>query len=243
MPLTSYELRRLATMAIMPALYGEVRALIREFVPDGASVLDVGGRKSWYTIGLPITVTISDIPRSDEIQHDLQLGMTPAITTALQDQRSNVTGVVIDDMAATALPPASYDAIVSVEVIEHVDDDAAFVANLYQTLKPGGVAILTTPNGDHDPIPRGDHRRHYRRKQLEDLLARSFDDVRVGYAVAATPARMRGLASLDPRQPGRTVKAILGNVTNRMESGRPAVPFSASDTGNLLAVAFRREEG
>jgi SAM-dependent methyltransferase len=152
-----------------------------------------------------------------------------------------VAGVVIDDMAATSLPPASFDAIVSVEVIEHVDDDAAFVANLYQTLQPGGVAILTTPNGDHDPIPRGDHRRHYRRPELEDLLARSFDDVRVGYAVAATRARMRGLASLDPRKPVRTAGAILGNITNRRESGRPAVPFDPAGTGNLLAVAFRRD--
>lgn len=59
-----------------------------------------------------------------------------------------------------------------------------------------------------------------------------------GYAVAATPARIGGLASLDQRRPGRTVKAILGNVTNRMESGRPAVQFSPSGTGNLLAIAF-----
>jgi len=47
----------------------------------------------------------------------------------------------------TALPfaDASMDAIVCTEVIEHIPDDAAAVAELARVLKPGGVLIASVP--------------------------------------------------------------------------------------------------
>lgn len=41
-----------------------------------------------------------------------------------------------------------YDRVFSSEVIEHVDDTAAFIAELKGVLAPGGMMILTTPNAD-----------------------------------------------------------------------------------------------
>ena len=41
---------------------------------------------------------------------------------------------------------SSIDVACSLEVIEHVEDQFAFTRELYRILKPGGVAIISTPN-------------------------------------------------------------------------------------------------
>ena len=45
-----------------------------------------------------------------------------------------------------ALPPATFDLVTSMEVVEHVTDPAAFIAELASRLAPGGLMILSTPN-------------------------------------------------------------------------------------------------
>lgn len=45
-----------------------------------------------------------------------------------------------------ALPPATFDLVTSMEVVEHVTDPAAFIADLAARLAPGGLMILSTPN-------------------------------------------------------------------------------------------------
>lgn len=47
----------------------------------------------------------------------------------------------------TPLAAESYSVVVCSEVIEHVEDQAAFVGDIYRVLKPGGLLVLTTPNG------------------------------------------------------------------------------------------------
>ena len=45
-----------------------------------------------------------------------------------------------------ALPPATFDLVTSMEVVEHVTDPEAFMAELAARLAPGGLIILSTPN-------------------------------------------------------------------------------------------------
>ena len=45
-----------------------------------------------------------------------------------------------------ALPSATFDLVTSMEVVEHVTDPAAFIAELAARLAPGGLMILSTPN-------------------------------------------------------------------------------------------------
>ena len=45
-------------------------------------ILDIGGRKSHYTIGIAGSVTITDLPRETDIQQRLHLGVTPAMVAA-----------------------------------------------------------------------------------------------------------------------------------------------------------------
>ena len=41
----------------------------------------------------------------------------------------------------------TYDIVISMDVIEHVNNPIDYLRNLYQILKPGGILILGTPNG------------------------------------------------------------------------------------------------
>lgn len=60
---------------------------------------------------------------------------------------ANIRYVVADwQRLSEALPAESIDVAVSSHVIEHVPDDARALDELYRVLRPGGVAILTTPN-------------------------------------------------------------------------------------------------
>ncbi len=45
-----------------------------------------------------------------------------------------------------ALPAATFDLIISMEVVEHVSDPSAFIGELAARLAPGGMMILSTPN-------------------------------------------------------------------------------------------------
>jgi SAM-dependent methyltransferase len=53
---------------------------------------------------------------------------------------------VIDDEASVPLNDASIDVAVAIEVIEHLLDPMACVAELRRVVAPGGTLIVTTPN-------------------------------------------------------------------------------------------------
>lgn len=58
------------------------------------------------------------------------------------------SGLTIDYRAGelAALRAAPFDVVASLEVVEHVTDPAAFIAELAERLVPGGLMILSTPN-------------------------------------------------------------------------------------------------
>ncbi|MET0620623.1 MAG: methyltransferase domain-containing protein [Thermoanaerobaculia bacterium] len=243
--MTGYELVRLSAWPILPVLHWRVRRDLRALMKGAqrypVDVLDVGGRKSPYTIGLPAKVTILDLPREHEVQKQLDLGISDGVLRFIHRRRSNVVRVVLEDMTRCSLESAAYAGVVSVEVIEHVENDEAFVAQVARILKPGGWFYLTTPNGDYvknePPNYNPDHRRHYTRAGLQALLARHFADVRVVYGVKTGKNRARGLSSFNPRRPIRTARAFIGNVLSHAES--VALDEQSRRTAHLFATAWK----
>lgn len=77
------------------------------------------------------------------------------------------------------LPPLSglsdnaYDVVVSFQVIEHIKDDGLFLREINRVLKPGGVALLTTPNRRLSLSRNPWHIREYLPDEL-GLLAKNF---------------------------------------------------------------------
>lgn len=238
-----FELTYLGAQPFYSSLHRQVRKRLRRICrshPNQAEILDVGGRKSHYTIGLPARITITELPRETELQETLHLGINDEIIAQIKRRRSNVQQVIFDDMTSSALPDDSFDVIVAIEVLEHVEEDALFIEQVHRVLKPGGVFLMTTPNGDFVRNTNPDHKRHYRRQQLLALLTATFAKADVQYAVAGGAWYQHGLKSWSPRRPARTLLSMTGNFINGFTSNRPSLARQAHGTQHLLAVARKR---
>lgn len=70
-----------------------------------------------------------------------------------------------------------FDTIVSFQVIEHIRDDKLFLEEIYRALKPGGKAIISTPNINFTLSRNPWHEREYTPEQLTALCEKIFDKV------------------------------------------------------------------
>ena len=245
--MTMYEFMRWATFPIMPTHLLTVRNDIKRLLKltntknKRTSILDVGGRKSPYTINLQADISLLDIPQEGSTREQLNLGFTNDILTTIQQKRSNIKDLVIQDMTKSKLPDASYNAVVCVEVIEHVEEDDVFVKNIAKVIDNNGWAYFTTPNGDYikneGPDKNPDHVRHYTREQLKTLLEKYFDNVEVRYAVKTGKYRVWGLKSFKKSNPLTLFKSVTGNIVNRFQS--KGVENSAIKTAHLVAIGYK----
>jgi SAM-dependent methyltransferase len=239
-----YEIGRLLAEPVLPPIYKHVRARLRQLQSKATrpiSILDVGGRKSPYTIGLNAQITVIDLPRESEIQQSLNLGVTQKMAGELKTRRSNLSEVILGDMTNSDLSDASFDVVVSVEVLEHVEEDDRFVSEVSRVLKPGGTFLMTTPNGDWVVNRNPDHKRHYRKDQLSQLLNAHFNDVSIDYAIAGGKFRKMGLKSWELGNPSSIGLSIVGNIVNSIQSSSRSLRHSAHGTHHLIAVARKSD--
>lgn len=71
----------------------------------------------------------------------------------------------------------SFDTVVAFQVIEHIKDDKYFLKEIYRVLKPGGVAVLSTPNILLTLTRNPWHEREYTAQQFIDLCSSIFPNV------------------------------------------------------------------
>jgi len=110
---------------------------------------------------------------------------------ALRFSRSRNTGAELLQGDAARLPfaDASFDVVVSLDVMEHVEDDVAMAAEIRRVLKPGGSAVINVPAhpflwSDHDVALH--HFRRYTRAGLRQLLlSTGFTIKRLTFAMCA----------------------------------------------------------
>jgi len=241
--MTNFEFVYICLEPFLPPLYGKVRRRLIEFSRSrmtAPEILDAGGRKSHYTIAAPGNVTIIDLPRENDLQRRLNLGITAENMGEMLRRRSNVRKIVLGDMTRAPFPDCSFDVVVSVEVLEHVEEDERYVAQTRRVLKPGGVFLLTTPNGDYCRKTNPDHKRHYTGEQLRGLLAGYFENVEVDYAIRGGVWRRLGLKSWSLNKPTRTLLSMVGNLINLIQSAPASVKGQAMGTHHLIGVARKR---
>jgi SAM-dependent methyltransferase len=111
------------------------------------------------------------------------------------------------DARAMPLAPECFDLVVSFQVIEHLDPPDAYLQALYDCLKPGGLAIVSTPNILKSDRENPFHVHEYKAGELSALLGRHFASVEM-LGVGTTPAthayyearlrRIHSIVRLDP---------------------------------------------
>ena len=71
----------------------------------------------------------------------------------------------------------SFDAVVSFQVIEHIEDDIDFVREVSRVLRPGGEFVVSTPNAPMSLTRNPWHVREYNADELRNLLECHFSKV------------------------------------------------------------------
>lgn len=228
-----------------PLHYVKIRRILKSLCRQSSNfqLLDVGGRKSPYTINVNCDVHVVDLPRETEIQEELNLGLTDRMMEQMRRRRSNVKSIRLEDITRTTLEDESFDGVVGVEVIEHVPDDSGFVRQIYRILKPGGTLVLTTPNGEVQEKANPDHIREYSGTELESKLRECFEEVdvfygeRLGYLHRMS---LKGWVTRNPLKIPRSVWimfcALLANLLDPSRSG------DSKRMNRLFAVARKTSE-
>lgn len=71
----------------------------------------------------------------------------------------------------------SFDVVVSFQVIEHIKKDRQFLEEIHRVLKPGGLAMITTPNIKMTLSRNPWHIREYKAQELTQLASSIFSNV------------------------------------------------------------------
>lgn len=211
-------------------------SVIRRFVVPGpdARILEIGCGTGH---NLPMLKQFGQVDgcEMDPVARDL---------AALRSGRPVVDARLPD---LTAVPEQHYDLIALLDVLEHVEDDAAALKAIRSRLRPGGALLLTVPANPwmwsaHDVTHH--HFRRYSKRRLGRLFAEAGFDARLHthFNTLLFPliAFARGAAKLLRRQesddslPSAPVNAALNRFFGWEASmiGRAPMPFGVS----LLAV-------
>lgn len=129
-------------------------------------VLEVGcGEGRGVDLILPKAKSFTGIDKIQEVVDNLKT----------KYPKGNFQQMVIPPFAS--LPDNHYDVVVSFQVIEHIKDDLGYLNEIYRVLKPGGKALITTPNIKMSLSRNPWHIREYTANELSELAKRIFANV------------------------------------------------------------------
>jgi ubiquinone/menaquinone biosynthesis C-methylase UbiE len=93
--------------------------------------------------------------------------------------------VALADAAAVPFPSGYFDVVTAIGIVEHLDDDQAFLAEMNRLVRPGGVLVLLTSSfpwlwSMHDVANR--HRRRYYLRGFRAQMKRAgFETLRFSH--------------------------------------------------------------
>lgn len=122
--------------------------------------------------------------------------------------------VVVGDATDLDLANDSFDLVLCLDVLEHLDDVAA-VTEIHRVLRPGGLLVVTVPAhsylwNENDDFSQ--HLRRYDRKRLVSVLS-GFEDLDVSYWNFTSFVPMLAYAALRrivPSKPRNNLDAVPG---------------------------------
>lgn len=144
------------------------------------------------------------------------------------------------DCEAPAFKDASFDAVLSFETIEHLEDDRQFLREVSRLLAPGGSFVLSTPHGKAPgAVPNNPfHHREYTWDELRELLAEYFPSVRLfgrrlGPRLVGLERELTRVRRADPwglrRLLPRIFRHRIGSLISRARGGTRLAEISTAD--------------
>lgn len=149
-------------------------------IGPGTKVIDVGcgaGRHSFeaYRRGADVIAFDQNAEELADVDTMLQ-----AMGQAGEAPKSAKAQVVVGDALALPYPDGTFDAVIASEILEHIPDDDAAIAELIRVLRPGGTLAVTVPRwlpericwllSDEYHANEGGHIRIYRADELRSKL-------------------------------------------------------------------------
>ena len=134
---------------------------LRNHIPDpsSATFLEIGCSSGFMLKALRIAFPHASIVGADVVREPL---------LALAPQIPNVP-LLRFDLLKCPLPECSFDAVVMLNVLEHIQDDCNALQQVHRILKPGGIAVIEVPAGPglYDAYDKA--LRHFRRYRMSDI--------------------------------------------------------------------------
>jgi 2-polyprenyl-3-methyl-5-hydroxy-6-metoxy-1,4-benzoquinol methylase len=96
------------------------------------------------------------------------------VLNELQKKYRSATFISMNIPPLTGLADNAYDVVVSFQVIEHIADDSLFLSEIHRVLKPGGIALITTPNRRLSLTRNPWHVREYLPAEMQQLAQTVF---------------------------------------------------------------------
>jgi 2-polyprenyl-3-methyl-5-hydroxy-6-metoxy-1,4-benzoquinol methylase len=97
-----------------------------------------------------------------------------SVIAALRDKYPGGRFLSMNIPPLSGLEDNAYDVVVSFQVIEHIKDDDLFLKEIHRVLRPGGTALLTTPNRSQSLTRNPWHVREYLPHELGQLARKYF---------------------------------------------------------------------
>ena len=121
-----------------PKTTERVVALLEGLDWSRAKVADVGAGRGWFS------KVLSDRLRADRLDPREHVFPCDAEPRSFEVEELECRALRAD--GTLPFPDATFDAVVSIEVVEHVEDQVAFLRELGRIAKPGAPVIVSTPN-------------------------------------------------------------------------------------------------
>lgn len=136
----------------------------KDYVRGNFLEVGCGEGRGIYTL-LPLVHNYTAVDKLEDVLHDLKR------------QYPEVNFISMNIPPLQGLNDNTFNSIVSFQVIEHIQDDFLFLKEIHRVLKPGGIALITTPNRKMSLSRNPWHIREYLADDLKSLAAKIFNRV------------------------------------------------------------------